>query len=180
MTDTTPEGQEQPAPLTRARAVLFVEDNTYAIVNPESPPDRFTDPVETGVLAVTDAGGAAASVTCGTHIGDVQVTGETWPAAPPLVDAPWDDVAEVSLPWPGGRMALWGSFDEDADEIVLSEDAPPGSYRIRVHVRGRDAGEDRGEGDEPEEHLLQIWPSAPAPHRTLKTTDHTGQYWRSQ
>ncbi|MDO0939186.1 hypothetical protein QQY66_48630 [Streptomyces sp. DG2A-72] len=101
-------------------------------------------------MAVTEEGATAASVTCGTHIGDVRITAETWSVSPPVDDASWDNVAEASLPWSGDAMTLWGS-DTDA-----------------------------GEGDEPEEHLLQVWPAEPGPYRVLKTTDRTGDYWRSR
>ncbi|GHA67469.1 hypothetical protein GCM10010372_78780 [Streptomyces tauricus] len=180
MTETTPGTPRESGPLTRVQKTLFIQDNTYALVNPAAPPERFTDPVETGVVAITHRGGIAASVTCGTHIGDIRITTETWPTTPLIADEPWEDIAEISLPWPGGRMVLWSSDDDEPDEITLYEHAEPGSYRIRAHVRGRDLGEDRTEDDTPEEHLLQIWPAKPDQPNTLKTTDRTGAYWRSQ
>jgi len=180
MAETMPGGPRETGPLTRTSELVFVEENTYAIANPEAPPERLTDPVGTGVVAVVEDGAPAASVTCGTHVGDVRITAETWSTAPPVDDVPWEDVAEISLPWAGGPMTLWGSNDDVSDEITLYEHAAPGSYRVRVHVRGRDLGEDRDEGDETEEHLLQVWSAEPAPHCVLKATDRTGDYWRSQ
>jgi hypothetical protein len=59
---------------------------------------------------------------------------------------------------------------------------PPGagSYRVRVHARGRDAGAERDvvPGRPVEEHLVQIWPALAAPETIHKTTDEVGAGYR--
>jgi hypothetical protein len=170
-------------PLTRVDSVLFIENNTYTLVDEAHPQDRFPDPLTTGVIAVADDGKTgAAAITCGTHIGDVRLAIETWDSVPPLAAALWEDVAEASLRWAGGRMVVWGADDDEEEgaEVSVYDHAPAGSYRIRIHVRGRDDGEDRNDIDPPEEHLLQIWPAPPGPEAALKSTDATGGLWRSR
>jgi len=58
----------------------------------------------------------------------------------------------------------------------------PGSYRVRVHARGRDRAHAAGPVvDEPlEQHLIQIWPAAVGAPQVLKATDEFGRLWSGQ
>jgi hypothetical protein len=71
-----------------------------------------------------------------------------------------------------------GASTDDVPGFPVDLPAGAGSYRVRVCVRGRDAGEDRGPGDPPEVHLVQIWPAPAAAEALLKATDEVGKVWR--
>lgn len=94
------------------------------------------------------------------------------PFPPPLLRA----LREVGT-W-DGEPVQW-----DGEEPNLALDAP-GDYRLRVHVRGRDAGKDAdtiAEDENPvESHLMQIWPADAQPDALLLTGDEVGAYWRGE
>ncbi|MGK5630081.1 hypothetical protein [Streptomyces sp. URMC 123] len=163
--------------LRRESGELFIEHNVFRVLDPEVMDDVHADFDETGLL-VTVAGGAA--VLCGTHIGTVHVTAETWSGAPPLDPGPWQDVAEMNLPWPGRRMEVWGAGYTPDEELPLAIPGP-GAYRIRVSGRHRDHGEDRrAETDPMEQYLLQVWPAPHAPTTLHKATSALGARRRTE
>jgi hypothetical protein len=54
--------------------------------------------------------------------------------------------------------------------------AGPGTYRLRLHVRGRDRGWEEGAPEVPvEEHLLAVWPAPTAVGVVHKLTSREGQ-----
>ncbi|MFC0842684.1 hypothetical protein ACFH04_02890 [Streptomyces noboritoensis] len=75
--------------------------------------------------------------------------------------------------------------DPDADRTDWPNLAATGAgtYRLRISVRGRDAGADADyleEDEEPvEEHLLQAWPAPAAADVIHKASDGIGAYWRT-
>jgi hypothetical protein len=125
---------------------------------------------------LVDAVPGLAAVYCGTHMGPVRVTVQVRPSAPPLDLAGWEDVAELSFTAPVGRTTIeeWGGgVHRDLPNLTP---AGPGSYRLRLHGRGRDRGWEEDTPEEPvEEHLLAIWPAPPAPHAIHKLTSQQGQ-----
>ncbi|MFJ5535378.1 hypothetical protein [Streptomyces sp. NPDC093261] len=128
--------------------------------------------------------GDFAIVMTGTESGPVSVTvqadaHEPGPADP---DA-WDEVVEVSLLLPGDKPAVVTDFDDDeSSSLPALTVLGPGPYRVRVHARGRDAGQEAlMVEDEPvEEHLIQVWPAPAAPTQVIKTSDTYGMTFRSQ
>lgn len=88
----------------------------------------------------------------------------------------WEDVVEVSITVPDSSEAVgWTGW---AGETGGRLDLRPGSYRVRVNARGRDAGR---EGEFAEEvvdfYLLQLWPSPPRPDEVVRSTSEDAAYW---
>lgn len=133
-----------------------------------------------------------AHVYTGTHTGEISVTVELHDQPPPLDIDYWQDVVEVSVPAPTGQLRVGGLTAETETESLLPSlsHAGPGTYRLRVHARGRDGaasadeshdGEAAGEyadddsdgaedhTDPTDEFLIAVWPApeAPAIHHRL-------------
>jgi hypothetical protein len=122
-------------------------------------------------------------VTC-----SVQLLAE--PARPPSAAEmkDWDDIVEISVLSTTGGLTLAAIEGEQPTGFPVLSFAGPGSYRLRVHVRGRDldtdgVAEDAWEYDdgvapEPtENYLLQVWPATPAPEVSYQLRDAYGA-WR--
>jgi hypothetical protein len=168
--------------LGRTAGTVFVTDNMFSLGDPEDPnsplynPGTLPTPDVTGLLA---AAPGFVAVTCGVHVGNVSVTVELWDDPPSRDLASWDDVAEVSVTWPAERIMVSGeTTDTGPDFSIVLPAAPAASFRVRDSVRNRDAGEDRSDRDPVEQHLIQIWPAAPAADELLKAADQTGLIWR--
>jgi hypothetical protein len=110
-----------------------------------------------GLVSVPQGGPAA--VVCATEGGEISVTAELWDGAPALHADEWEDAAEVSLNWPTTTMHIGGDEVTPLEETAALTLPSPGSYRLRVHGRHRDAGDVRNEGDPVEEYLIQLWPA---------------------
>lgn len=131
-----------------------------------------------GLVWVTD--GRIVIVT-GLDNGDVPIQFTTTDTAPPQDLEPWDDVVEVSATISGTSVSVFVPDGVHIGDIDLPID-PSGehSYRLRVHVRGRDRGRevfsvDTDAGDEAvEDHQILIWPAARAPEIRWKLTDQVG------
>ncbi|MDG5808583.1 hypothetical protein P9869_39250 [Streptomyces ossamyceticus] len=63
--------------------------------------------------------------------------------------------------------------DLDEDLPVLSFNGP-GTYRLRVHARGRDTAIDLAPKDVTEWYLIQAWPAPPQDPTVLCQTDSYG------
>jgi hypothetical protein len=123
--------------------------------------------------------GAAILVT-GLHSGTVgfRVTVDDHDPGPDLDG--YEDVVEISFESRDGAAALVGWAEEYSRELPELP-AGPGSYRLRYHARGMDAGAAAQNSDEPiDEYLLQIWPAPPAPAETVKRTSQQCAYWQDQ
>jgi hypothetical protein len=110
------------------------------------------------------------AVRTGAYAAPLEVRIESLDAAPGVPGSAWEDSVELSV-----RCAA---------EIVIAElmgSAPvatvasgSGWYRLRVSVRGRDTGEQRGEvgprAKVIERYLIQVWPAPASPGATLKST----------
>ncbi|MGK5637156.1 hypothetical protein ACSNOK_02375 [Streptomyces sp. URMC 126] len=162
--------------IQRESGELFIEYNVFTVLDPDVMDDFSADFKETGLLTVVEGG---AAVLCGTHTGTIEATAESWDGAPPLDTAPWQDVAEATLRWPGQRMEVWGAGYTYDEELPLAIPGP-GTYRLRVSGRHRDDGENRHREGTPTEHyLLQLWTAPPAPTIMHKATSALGTRWRS-
>jgi hypothetical protein len=162
-------------------ARLSVEDGQYWVTdgNPAAGlalPDPGGD---NGLVAV--AAGLAMVVT-GTQFGNVGLIVATGDSDPGLNLGGWDDVVEVSLTSGQGGQGLGitsGGLGPDSLQALTA--GGTGTYRIRVHARGRDAGADHDAvtGNPVEEHLLQIWPAPAAAALIHAATDRFGQAFRT-
>jgi hypothetical protein len=139
------------------------------------------DEVFTGGTGLISAPPGIAVVHAGTHTGPVRVTVQARTEPPPQPDLEqWEEVVEVSVSTQAGRVLVeeWGGpTRDDLGNLAL---AGPGSYRLRVHARGRDqANATVPVPEEPiEEHLLIAWPAPPADEAVLKQTDQYGALHR--
>ncbi|WP_052868785.1 hypothetical protein [Streptomyces niger] len=184
-----------PTLLHEAAGRLFISDNTFRLYDPDvmqhPEDDGDFDATATGLVALTASGPL---IVCGTHLGQVEVTAQLWDRAPDLSGENsqdkhdkqdrrdwhdrrvWQDIAELTVPWSGNTLEIWG---EGEPEIPLPLPGP-GTYRLRVHARHRDAGEDRDENTPVETVLLQLWPTE-GPHEpplVHKADSTTGALWR--
>jgi hypothetical protein len=103
-----------------------------------------------------------ATVACGIHTGPVRVRAEAHAAAPPPDDHAWDECAEMTFEAPVGRVRVTPLFEDPVPELPQLTSGP-GTYRIRVYARGRDAARGRVVPSSSEEYLLQVWPEPPPP-----------------
>ena len=162
-------------------ARLSIEDGQYWVTDGD--PDAglaLPDPGgDNGLVGV--AAGLAIVVT-GTQFGNVSLIVATGDSDPGLDLGGWDDVVEVSVTSGQGGQGLGitsGGLGPDALQALTA--GGTGTYRIRVHARGRDAGADHDvvTGNPVEEHLLQIWPAPAASEVIHAATDRFGQAFRT-
>ncbi|MGI5289874.1 hypothetical protein ACQEVF_41940 [Nonomuraea polychroma] len=76
----------------------------------------------------------ALAVWAADEIGHACVTVESYRRRPPLETKGWDEVVEVGYDSPKGTLAL---SDSQGTTVGGLTTAGPGSYRVRVHLRGR-------------------------------------------
>ncbi|MBP2708415.1 hypothetical protein JOL79_32015 [Microbispora sp. RL4-1S] len=68
------------------------------------------------------------------EVGNACVTTESYARRPPLELKGWDEVVEVGYESPKGSLCL---VDGDGQDLCGLTPQGPGSYRVRVHLRGR-------------------------------------------
>lgn len=156
---------------------LAVQDGQYAIwdgVSDLSPPDPGG---ENGLVG--SAPGLAVVIT-GTQFGNIGLHVQVSAVEPELDVDRWDEVVEVSLAASAGPLSVTSGGHGPRQWSALT-DGRSGSYRIRVHARGRDGGAlaDVVARNPVEEHLVQIWSAPAAPAAIHKTTDKVGAELRA-
>ena len=98
--------------------------------------------------------------------------------APGPADDPWEDVVEVSVTVPPGSDARWSTW---ANETRGTLDLAPGTYRVRVSARGRDAGRAGELVDGPvDEYLLQLWEAPDEVDAVIRSTSANAAYWHRE
>jgi hypothetical protein len=119
-----------------------------------------------------------AVIMTGTESGPVSVTADWQETQPPLDLDPWDDVVEVSMVFDEEPAVLYSVEGTG----TLMPQLPPGSYRVRVHARGRDRARALLTVWDPpvEEHLIQAWPAPVEPEVRHKLTDQYGATIRAR
>lgn len=155
---------------------MHIAEGQYEISD-DDPYREFGQPGPGGASGLVGVEPGVAVVLTGTQFGNVLMGVQAGESDPGLDTGRWDEVVEVSLvSGPGGQglnVSSGGNKHEGFWQLT-----PPGagSYRVRVHARGRDTGADLDVvDDEPvEEHLVQIWPAPAAPEVVHKTTDEFG------
>jgi hypothetical protein len=159
---------------------LHIEDGQYWISDNDLGRE-FALPDPGGDSGLVGVSPGLAIVITGTQFGNIEVTVQAGEKDPGLDTGPWDDVSEISLPsGPGAQGVSVTSGGQGPYELQSLTPPGAGSYRVRVHARGRDAGAARDvvNGRPVEEHLIQIWPAAPEPETIRKTTDQVGAGYR--
>ena len=127
-----------------------------------------------GLIRVMSVG---ARVHTGIDIGPVRVTVDTHDTPPDRIDdsLPWDEIVEVSLAAPLGELRVDSPQTGPVMELPPLTPHGPGTYRLRIHARGRDASVHTVQGDlPPEEYLLTSWPAVPSPELVIRLTDQCG------
>ncbi|MEV6897717.1 hypothetical protein [Amycolatopsis sp. NPDC051372] len=120
-----------------------------------------------------------AVVLTGIHTGSVTVTVQALDAAPDSVELDgWDEVAEVSVDSEYGELIVHGVDEAHPDFPELAH-AGPGSYRLRVHARGRDIAPHLNVEDPVEDYQISVWPAPEAPDAVYKQSDKRGQEYRA-
>jgi len=115
-----------------------------------------------------------AVVLTGIHSGLVRVRVNLYSSVQGVDVEGWDDVAEVSLEAPFGHVVASGMASDPPAELPELTPQGPGTYRLRVHVRGRDTAVDLVAEEPVEEYLLSVWPADPGPPVAYKLTDSYG------
>jgi hypothetical protein len=110
-------------------------------------------------LVVPHVSGGA-TVVCGIDTGPIRVRAEALASAPAADPATWDEVAETTFDAPVGNVLVVPLFDWPVAEIG-SLTTGPGSYRVRVHARGRETALNRFVESPTEDYLIQVWPDVP-------------------
>jgi hypothetical protein len=131
-----------------------------------------------GFNGLISSNGELGIIMTGTESGAVAVSAQWLENEPAPNFDPWDEVVEVSMRFPVYGGVVFGPVDTKADERLIPV-LEPGSYRVRVHARGRDTGQASATTEEAadgpvEEHLLLAWPARPAPELVHKLTDAYG------
>jgi hypothetical protein len=87
----------------------------------------------------------------------------------------WEDVVEVSVQLPPGRVMRWCSWASESWGPLL---VPPGQYRLRVSAAGRDAGaRDEFADGVVDKYLIELWPAPDALDAVVRTGSDDARYW---
>ncbi|GAB2895801.1 hypothetical protein GCM10027074_74220 [Streptomyces deserti] len=163
-------------PARTGTALVHAEYHLFQISDPQGPVADDLDASRTGLVS---ADGGAIEVTTGIHTGDVQVTVEPYSHRPDPAQG-WEEIAEISCHSPSGEVLVTSFMDDPADLPSLASQGP-GSYRLRVHARGRDRAVDHTTVDEVvESYLIQSWPAAHKDALLVKATDAYGAQVRAR
>lgn len=139
--------------------VVRVASFSFCVTDSDPPPRWHwqANTRDNGLVGVTEG---AALVRTGCAGGWVNLTVELHGRHPVAETVGWDDVVEVSYRTAVGQSHVRSGPGGGTDFPLVSFQGP-GSYRIRVHARGRHLPIGRMVADRAEDYLLQVWP-APA------------------
>lgn len=102
-------------------------------------------------------------LTTGISMGTVRMTVEVLPTAPAVVDARWEDIAEISTIINRGPASIAGLMETPDPTAPRLDGYGPGTYRFRIHARNQDIDYNLVSNDTAEEYLIQTWLAAEAP-----------------
>ncbi|MCM8556155.1 hypothetical protein ACIQFU_12105 [Streptomyces sp. NPDC093065] len=120
-----------------------------------------------------------AAICTGISMGWVNVSVQARRHPPSHVDADdWEEVVDHTVTTTTGTLRVTSTMDDAPDLPPLTEHGP-GTYRLRVHARGRDTDPDGAPEDAVEDYLLVAWPAEAQPDQIHKRTDHYGAELRA-
>ncbi|WP_422733868.1 hypothetical protein ACN26Y_28515 [Micromonospora sp. WMMD558] len=159
---------------------VYVQDHGFFVTDRDVDTPFETMDYGTGLAGVMES---AVLVHAGIDRGYVAVTAAAVDERPGLDTAEqwddlasWEDVAEVSLYVPHGRLTveqLEQALDPRAQLPVLSGHGP-GHYRLRLHASGRDRHYDRVVDESGERFHFLAWPAAPTAPLVIKAGSRCG------
>jgi hypothetical protein len=136
-----------------------------------------------GLVWVNEEGDGAIVMT-GMIDGELTVAVDLLDSEPATDLAAWDDVVEVTMTVPDTAMWIRGPESTEGEIALPEAPAGQGSFRVRVHVRGRDQSREEQYSEardgSAEEHLILIWSAPPAPEIGWKLTDEVGAEVRAR
>lgn len=143
--------------------MFAIADKDYWVeVGYPAPPPGFS-------LAGQSLGEGIVAVYTGMFMGPAEVTVEFHDKEPTEDTAGWEDVEEVALLVPSGRVLVLGVDGIPEDGWNIATPAGCAVLRVRVHARGRDEYFDDVAEEVSEHYLFQLWPiPAPLPPRMVK------------
>ncbi|MFF0205786.1 hypothetical protein [Streptomyces sp. NPDC005017] len=156
-------------------SLVFVQYHLFQVMDPDGPMAGGLDAAHTGLVSASDG---AIEVHTGIHTGDVQVTAELHTHQPEPASG-WDEIAEISCHSPSGEILVAPLMDDPVDLPSLASHGP-GSYRLRVHARGRDRAIDLAPDEVVEYYLIQSWPAPLQDTLLVKATDAYGHQVRAR
>jgi hypothetical protein len=128
-------------------------------------------------LVGADARGAV--VLAGITTGSVTVTLQVLDTEPDTVELDgWDEVAEVSVEPEEGDLLICAPGNAPPPELYELAHVGPGSYRLRVHARGRDIAPHSNTPEPVEQYQISVWPAPEKPETVHKRSDKRGQEYR--
>lgn len=166
-------------PVRTATAALHLSYSQFVVTDWNSRESISPTLAASNGLVGTNASGAV--VLTGIHTGNVNVTAELLDNAPGSVDLDeWDEVVEVSVESEDGELIAHGIMDDPPEGLPELAHAGPGTYRLRVHARGRDTAVDATRSEPVEDYKLSVWPAPEAAEAVYKQSDRRGAEIRSR
>ncbi|MFF5681453.1 hypothetical protein [Streptomyces althioticus] len=165
----------EPAPTT-ASGPVRVDYHTFELTDSDR---RVPSGSDTSNGLVFSLPGQAVICT-GISAGWVNVRVEVRRHPPRRVDADvWDEIIDHTVETTTGVLRVTSLMSDTPNLPVLTPQGP-GTYRVRVHARGRDTVPD-GAVDEPvEEYLLIVWRAERQPDKIYRQSDQYGAQLRAQ
>jgi hypothetical protein len=162
-------------PVANGQATMPVQRHTFLLADratcgPRIPLDRSN--------GLIDPQPGLAVIFTGILGGNVRLAVEAHAAAPEVDTTEWDEVVDATMEAPTGTVQVRGVDEDPPDHLPVLTPAGPGSYRVRVHARGRDTAVDEVERQPVEDYLIAVWPESPAPVTVHKQTDGYGALLR--
>ncbi|MGI5127476.1 hypothetical protein ACQEVB_11760 [Pseudonocardia sp. CA-107938] len=149
-------------------------------------PDHYDGDVADITNGLVGASADGVFVTTGVQMGpvscEVSVRAEAPPDPTPEEMREWDEIVDVSFTSATGNLVV-DAVDSETPVLPNLCGRGPGTYRVRVHARGRDSHAkdilDLGIEDVPEHYRLITWPSPVSPDTVHQTRDQFGQELRA-
>ena len=155
-------------------ATLQVQEHLFVIGDGHDMPVATAD-YSTGLAGAMHN---AALICTGIEQGPVTVSAEPLPARPGIDNVnDWDDVAEISIYAPTGNLSIDQLTSDPHDLPAALPNMSPqgaGTYRLRIHARGRDQNHNQIVTTSAEVYYLVTWPAPPTHPVIIRATDRCG------
>lgn len=157
--------------IERGKGSVPVQYHQFDISDEDGPAGPDLARGHNGLLRTADG---AIVVMTGIHTGDVDVTVVLHQAEPSPDSGNWQEIVEISASSASGELMVRGIMDDLDEELPVLSFNGPGSYRLRVHARGRDTAVDLAPDEVTEWYLIQVWPAPAQDVAVLRQTDSYG------